>query len=1062
MSGRSFQRTRKRLLSLLLCFAMASSLLVTTAAAKGPEDAVAPVYNAAEDVYEISTPAQLMYLSGTWKEGAPRDGNYVLTADIDMAGWEGFRPIASEKEEGYLGTFDGRYHVIRNLTIDDPKKYVGLFGYVGNENDQAYVKNVAMLDCEIRGQQNVGGIAGVTYGTITGCVVTGHVWVDDLSNSHTSGGIAGKVKEGEGPIIGHVENCYVNANVEAPYDVGGIAGIQDGGGFVGNSFAAGTVNAYGENGSAGGIAGSFNAGDRIIGCVSAQTSISGTRNVDKIVGQLDDEAATNISGNIAWEGTLLAGNEPAFQPIQWEDVSADALHQKQTYVDLGWDFNNAWTWSDSLRQPILKGYDPAIFAAVDFTADGPRIISRAVNDVDQNAKTAVTARVAGASSVTSAVLHYGYAADDLSQELPMTISGTTCTADLPSDKAGDLFYYLEIQADGQTLTKPYDKTAPIQVFVDDGSILGEPSQITMTPDTTQVNLRFSWITVPEVTASVIQYKKQGESSWKTVRGTSYVDAVTPGWKELATHQAVLKDLEPDAMYVYRVGDGGQFMSEEHTFKAPTSPDADEFSFIFVSDPQSVSTDDYMSFKKSLDYATTLVTPEFIMSGGDTTQDGYKATEWEACFEVMGDYYAAIPTITVPGNHEMKGDWGFVSFAQRFNMPGGDSGTEFDNTIGCIEYGDACIVVINTEVTPPEEKADIIAKQLQWAKECYESSDKKWRVMLTHAGHYTSNHPASEVIDYFINDSEWSIDALGVDLFLNGHDHIYIRATAANDIKANTGDGTTFITGGTVGNKYYEYLPDRSDYATDCYVDDEDQQVFSIITISEDAITGTAYQCADSDTDEKEEMDAWNNWNVVDTYEIRNTVRDGKQVTDYSDVDSADWFYDGAAYVTEHKLVSGEKPYVFGGGEVITRAEAAQAIYNLAGQPDCEMTTAFTDVDERSQQRDAISWVSQQGIMQGTGAGVFSPDRPLTRGMFATILARYARLQGKDMTSTVELSTFSDAASIPGAYADGICWCASNHIVEGRSDGTFGSQASLTRAHLSVMLMRFAQMGETAD
>ena len=55
-------------------------------------------------------------------------------------------------------------------------------------------------------------------------------------------------------------------------------------------------------------------------------------------------------------------------------------------------------------------------------------------------------------------------------------------------------------------------------------------------------------------------------------------------------------------------------------------------------------------------------------------------------------------------------------------------------------------------------------------------------------------------------------------------------------------------------------------------------------------------------------------------------------------------------------------------------------------------TAFTDVDERSQQRDAISWVSQQGIMQGTGAGVFSPDRPLTRGMFATILARYARLK----------------------------------------------------------------------
>lgn len=714
MRSRSRPKIRKQLFSLLLSLAMLSSLLVIPAAAKRPGDAVAPVYNAAENVYEISTPAQLMYLSGTWKEGAPRDGNYVLTADIDMAGWEGFKPIASEKEEGYLGTFDGRFHAIRNLTIDYPKKYVGLFGYVGNENDQAYVKNVAMLDCEIRGQQNVGGIAGVTYGTITGCVVTGHVWVDDLSNSHTSGGIAGKVKEGEGPIIGHVENCYVNAKLEAPYDVGGIAGIQDGGGYVGNSFAAGSVNAYGENGSAGGIAGSFNAGDHIVGCVSAQTSISGTKNVDKIVGQLDDEAATNISGNIAWEGTLLAGNEPAFQPIQWEDVSAQVLQTKQTYVDLGWDFDKVWTWSDTLQQPILQGYDPAIFEALDFTVDGSRVISRAINEVDQNAKVTLTARVAGVDAVESAVLHYGY--DSVDAELPMTISGTTCTVDLPTGKAGDMYYYLEIQAGGKTVTKPYDKSAPIQVFVDDGSILGDPSQITMTPDTAQGSLRFSWITVPEVKASVVQYKKQGESTWKTARGTSYVDAVTPGWKELATHQVVLEDLEPDAMYVYRVGDGKDFMSEEHTFKAPTSPDADEFSFIFVSDPQSVSTDDYMSFKKSMDYATTLVTPEFIMSGGDTTQDGYKATEWEACFEVMGDYFASIPTITVPGNHEMKGDWGFISFAQRFNMPGGDTGTEFDGTIGCIEYGDACIVVINTEVTPPEEKADIIAKQLQWAKE----------------------------------------------------------------------------------------------------------------------------------------------------------------------------------------------------------------------------------------------------------------------------------------------------------------------------------------------------------
>lgn len=1047
--------TRKRALSLLLTAAMLLSMCTTLSFAKDETRGVPPTYNAATGKYEIATADQLLYLSGTWKDGAPRDGDYVLTTDIDMKGIEGFKPIASKKEEGYLGTFDGQFHAIRNLKIDYPKKYVGLFGYVGNEDEQAYVKDVAMLGCEIIGQQNVGGIAGVNYGTVTGCVVTGLVRVDDLSNSHTAGGIAGKVKEGEGPIIGHVENCYVNAALEAPYDVGGIAGIQDGGGYVGNSFAAGTVEAYGSNGAAGGIAGSFNAGDRIVNCVSAQTSISGTKDTDKIVGQLADEAATNISGNIAWEGTKLAGNEPVFQPIKWDDVSAAKLQTKATYEALGWDFSKVWTWSDSLKQPILRGFDQSIFAKIDYTVSGSRVISRAVNTAKLNAKTEISARVVGTDKVESATLYYGYDQAKVDAAVKMTASGDTYKAAIPTDKAEYVYYYIEIKTAAETLCKPYDKSAPIALYVDDGRILGAPSQITMTPDTKQGGLRFSWVTVPEVKESVVQYQVKGASAWQTAKGTSYVDAVTAGWKELATHQVVLENLTPDATYVYKVGDGKTFMSETYSFKAPKSADADEFSFIFVADPQSVSTDDYMSFKKSMDYATTLVKPEFIMSGGDTTQDGYKATEWDACFDVMGDYFASIPTITVPGNHEMKGDWGFVSFAQRFNMPGGATGTEFDNTIGCIEYGDACIVVINTEVTPPDEKAEILKKQLEWAKKCYESSGKKWRIMLTHAGPYTSNHPASDVLDYFVNDSEYSIDALKVDLFLNGHDHIYVRSTARNDIKANTGDGTTYVTGGTVGNKYYEYMPDRSDYANDFYADDEDQQIFSVITVSGDKISAKAYQCQDNDTDAKAEAEKWNDWKVVDSYEIRNNQQTGKQVSDYTDVKAADWYYDAAKYVTDSRLISGEQPYVFGGDETLTRAEVASALYNLAGQPKVELAS-FTDVPVTHTARKAVAWVAKAGIMQGVGNNKFNPDSPVSREELATLLTRKAKLDGKDVSADgTAIGAFTDSASVASWAADGVSYCVKAGLVKGNPDKTFAPQGTATRAEISIIFQRLA-------
>ena len=113
----------------------------------------------------------------------------------------------------------------------------------------------------------------------------------------------------------------------------------------------------------------------------------------------------------------------------------------------------------------------------------------------------------------------------------------------------------------------------------------------------------------------------------------------------------------------------------------------------------------------------------------------------------------------------------------------------------------------------------------------------------------------DVRDYYINDSEYSLDAMGVDLFLNGHDHIYIRSTVKNDIKVNTGDGTTYLTGGTVGNKFYEYIPARSDYSTDFYTDEEDKQVFSIIEFSENSIKGTAYQ--------KQDEDNWNSFKAVE-------------------------------------------------------------------------------------------------------------------------------------------------------------------------------------------------------
>ena len=242
---------KKRLLSFALAASMVIPMATFGASAGGAEkiEGEKPYYNAQLDRYEISTPAQLYYLSGDWKDGAPRDGHYVLTADIDMEGIAGFKPIAAKKAECFTGTFDGQFYSISNLRIEYEKKYSGLFGYVGNEDEQAYIQNLALVDTYITGQQNVGDLVVLNYVTVTGCVVTGEIICLDLSNAHTVGGICGKLKEGEGPIVGRVEDCYVDAVISGPYDVGGIAGIQDGGGYLARCFAAGEIVAYATSGT---------------------------------------------------------------------------------------------------------------------------------------------------------------------------------------------------------------------------------------------------------------------------------------------------------------------------------------------------------------------------------------------------------------------------------------------------------------------------------------------------------------------------------------------------------------------------------------------------------------------------------------------------------------------------------------------------------------------------------------------------------------------------------------------------------------------------------------------
>lgn len=194
--------------------------------------------------------------SGWW------GGNYALGCDIDAGGTLtdvlynngglGFKPIGSSSTP-FTGIFDGGGHTIDNLFINrTAEDNVGLFGY-----SQGTISNMKLINANITGQSNVGGLIGYNSGSMEKSFITGIV-----TGGNSTGGLVG----GNHGIIDGAANM-VNVTGTG-WNTGGIAGYNDG--SITNSVNSGAVSAY--HGSSGGLVG---LNDGLVTNSSSTGAISG-------------------------------------------------------------------------------------------------------------------------------------------------------------------------------------------------------------------------------------------------------------------------------------------------------------------------------------------------------------------------------------------------------------------------------------------------------------------------------------------------------------------------------------------------------------------------------------------------------------------------------------------------------------------------------------------------------------------------------------------------------------------------------------------------------------------
>ena len=117
-------------------------------------------------------------------------------------------------------------------------------------------------------------------------------------------------------------------------------------------------------------------------------------------------------------------------------------------------------------------------------------------------------------------------------------------------------------------------------------------------------------------------------------------------------------------------------------------------------------------------------------------------------------------------------------------------------------------------------------------------------------------------------------------------------------------------------------------------------------------------------------------------------------------------------------------------------------------------TQFTDVPNDAWYAEAVQFVSDNGLMNGTAADTFSPKGSLTRAQFVAIMYR---MKGNPSVTESDFEALSALSDIPDNawYRDAAAWAISNGVIVGYSDHTFRSGNALTRAQLLVLLYRVA-------
>lgn len=175
--------------------------------------------------------------------------------------------------------------------------------------------------------------------------------------------------------------------------------------------------------------------------------------------------------------------------------------------------------------------------------------------------------------------------------------------------------------------------------------------------------------------------------------------------------------------------------------------------------------------------------------------------------------------------------------------------------------------------------------------------------------------------------------------------------------------------------------------------------------------------------------------------------------DFLDVKTRDWFHDAVSYVYNAGLFKGTGAAEFSPNLTMTRGMFMTVLARFAFADTGGYESAFSDVDPESYYASSIAWAEQTGVLLWLEGDAFLPDSPITRQEMVASMYYYSLSQGTELVlADVSFSDLHDAAE--WAHKP-ISWAYASGVISGYDDGSVRPLGTATRAEVAQVFINFS-------